>query len=327
MNGMQLTSREGQIRSLVVDGLTNEQIARQLGISTRTVEAHLRMLFRKTGASHRRELVEAPTPPEEPPEDGATSPPAQARKSVPRLLAEIGQKDRQIEAYDRAVQKLVDRQSPLFSERVEIVVTVGRHAGEDMVEEWHWTTPRPYVVYRIIRPITPWTASTADLGESLTCDVIGRDVGVGTQVVRDRNHRPQVLILFQPGLKEETQWVLRYRTPGLWGPLRDSGRDELRWATGTLDGRGVTDIEDLAVHFDFPPHAGDFELIERNGVGTVDTPAHDAVEHRITFRDASKTGARYEWLLHLSPRPPAQPDEAPVRRPDAQAGEARADRR
>jgi DNA-binding CsgD family transcriptional regulator len=300
MNGMQLTSREEEILSLVVDGLTNEQIARQLGISSRTVEAHLRMLFRKTGASHRRQLGEASAAP-----DGQDDVPAQeapGRPSVSRLLGELAERDRQIEAYDRAVQKLVDRQSPLFSERVEIVVTVGGHAGEDMVEEWHWTTPRPYLVYRIIRPITPWSAPTVDLGDSLTCDVVGRDVGVGTQVIRDRDQRPQVLILFQPGLEQLTKWVLRYRTPGLWDPLRKSGQDELQWATGTLDGRGVTDIEDLAVHFVFPPDAADADLVERNGVGTVERPDGDPVDHRITFRDASMTGVRYEWLLRLPPR-------------------------
>ncbi len=52
-----LTARERQVVRLVARGLANKAIARQLGISPRTVEAHLNHAFDKLGASSRTELV------------------------------------------------------------------------------------------------------------------------------------------------------------------------------------------------------------------------------------------------------------------------------
>jgi DNA-binding NarL/FixJ family response regulator len=48
-----LTSREIQILELVGSGLTVKQVASRLGLSPRTVEAHLAKLYRKLGARNR----------------------------------------------------------------------------------------------------------------------------------------------------------------------------------------------------------------------------------------------------------------------------------
>jgi DNA-binding NarL/FixJ family response regulator len=42
---------------LVVDGKTNDEIAGELGITTRTVEAHLAHLFERGGVASRTELA------------------------------------------------------------------------------------------------------------------------------------------------------------------------------------------------------------------------------------------------------------------------------
>lgn len=52
-----LTLREDQVTQLLSTGLNNQQIARKLFISVRSVEAHLLNARRKLGASHRRELA------------------------------------------------------------------------------------------------------------------------------------------------------------------------------------------------------------------------------------------------------------------------------
>lgn len=139
-----LTAREDQIRALVVDGLTNDEIASTLRISSRTVEAHLRMLFRKLGVRRRDDLATLPPEPAERPVDAGT------------LEEQLADRERRLDAYQGVVQRLVDRQFPLFDERVEITVAVGRQASEDMVVERHFTDPNPYVVYRLVRPITAW---------------------------------------------------------------------------------------------------------------------------------------------------------------------------
>jgi DNA-binding NarL/FixJ family response regulator len=54
-----LTGRELQIAHLVVDRLTNTQIAAELYLSQKTVETHLRNIFRKVGVGSRVELARA----------------------------------------------------------------------------------------------------------------------------------------------------------------------------------------------------------------------------------------------------------------------------
>jgi DNA-binding NarL/FixJ family response regulator len=54
---VRLTPRESAIVSLVVDGRSNDEIAGELNISTRTVETHLRHLFERLGLASRTELA------------------------------------------------------------------------------------------------------------------------------------------------------------------------------------------------------------------------------------------------------------------------------
>jgi DNA-binding NarL/FixJ family response regulator len=52
-----LTRREVQVAQLVVDGLGNRQIADRLGVSPRTVHAHLSNAMDKTGTQTRTQLA------------------------------------------------------------------------------------------------------------------------------------------------------------------------------------------------------------------------------------------------------------------------------
>src|ERR1700742_3538226 len=53
----ELTNRENEVLDLAVHGLSNDEIAARLAISRRTVEAHMRTLFRKMGVTRRAQLV------------------------------------------------------------------------------------------------------------------------------------------------------------------------------------------------------------------------------------------------------------------------------
>ena len=55
--GSPLTAREREIVSLIAEGLRNDEIARRLGITPKTVKNHLTALFEKVGVSSRLELV------------------------------------------------------------------------------------------------------------------------------------------------------------------------------------------------------------------------------------------------------------------------------
>jgi DNA-binding NarL/FixJ family response regulator len=52
-----LTAREQEVVRLAARGMANKAIARQLGISPRTVEGHLNHVFEKLGANSRTEVV------------------------------------------------------------------------------------------------------------------------------------------------------------------------------------------------------------------------------------------------------------------------------
>ena len=53
----QLSSREKEVLSVLVTGLSNKEIARELDITERTVKAHVSSILHKTGASDRIALV------------------------------------------------------------------------------------------------------------------------------------------------------------------------------------------------------------------------------------------------------------------------------
>ncbi len=56
-----LTAQELQIARMVATGATSREVGAQLFLSPRTIEAHLRSIFRKLGITSRRQLRDLPT--------------------------------------------------------------------------------------------------------------------------------------------------------------------------------------------------------------------------------------------------------------------------
>ena len=52
-----LTQREKEVAALAALGLTNKEIAKELGISVKTVKAHLSLVFQKLGVKKRSQLA------------------------------------------------------------------------------------------------------------------------------------------------------------------------------------------------------------------------------------------------------------------------------
>ena len=59
MRAWSLTARERDVAQLAIDGLTSDDIARELFISAHTVRDHVKAIFTKTGVSRRQDLVAA----------------------------------------------------------------------------------------------------------------------------------------------------------------------------------------------------------------------------------------------------------------------------
>ena len=304
-----LTPREREILDLVTDGAGNDAIAQFLGISRRTVESHLRTLFKKLGVSRRGELgprfaalnrealAAATIESERVPERSGLAERDLAAVPVGRLR----ELEEQLRSYETAILQLSDRQVSLFSERVEITMTIGETAGEDFVVERRWTTPRPYVIYRVTRPVLPSSPSSPLSIDDLdvSCEVVGMDVGVALRAVLDRTRRHQLLVTFQPGLETETEWVLRYRAPGMWNPLRETGEDTAVWRPGVShrDDSSATSVTELTVRFVVPRHTMTMDVTERRGLGVTEDERLIDGRRVLIWRDLQPGGARYEWTL------------------------------
>lgn len=298
----QLTHREDEVRQLAVSGFTNDEIAARLAISRRTVEAHMRTLFRKIGVTRRTQLAARyqGSDPDEP-QPAVSTPPDLPPVSDRADLADR-QRQLQIQSYAAAIHGLVDRQFPLFEERVEISVLIGEQDGQDTIVERRWTRPRPYLIYRILGPILSGSGGSSTLDDlALACHVDGQDIHVDVHPVRDVDGRPLVMILFQPGLQTETEWVLRYRSPQLWNPLRSAGEDTLSWATATLDQRHPPTTTELTLIVEFPAAWTGEQVVEQHNLGMIHTERLPAGRTRVTWHHESPDAGLYQWVLRGSP--------------------------
>jgi DNA-binding CsgD family transcriptional regulator len=287
-----LTQREREVLRLTVDGLTNDEIAGRLGISSRTVEAHLRTLFRKTGVTRRTQLAGVGGDVEPEPDGSGEAVRRTSRDRSADLVA----------LYAAALRRLIDRQFPLFDERVEITVVVGARDGQDAVVERRWTKPKPYLIYRILGPIVTWTGGPVPLDDlALECHVDGQDIQVDVRPMRDDSGNPFVLVVFQPGLSSETEWVLKYRSPGLWDPLRAAGSGSLTWATATADGRHQPSVDDLVVKVIFPADWTDPQVTERDGQGELAAEQLPTGEAQVSWRIRAPVAATFHWTLEGQP--------------------------
>ena len=181
--------------------------------------------------------------------------------------------------------------------------------GGDHVVERRRTVPKPYLIYRMLRPVV---ADGGDAGErppdpeelAFACDVQGQDVQADVQAVLDAAGQPMAMVLFQPGLRAETEWELRYRSPRLWDPLRRTGRDTLSWATATFEGRHRPTLTDLTVCFVFPPDWSEVEIAEQGGYGATHVERLESGQTRVGWHhggpDAPPIAPTYEWVLRAA---------------------------
>lgn len=301
-----LSQREREVLDLAVGGLTNDEIAARLRISRRTVETHLRTVFHKTGATRRTQLAALTKPTDSSRADTTLNGEASSQLRD-ALVAPTRRQDvdapsaaRRLELYSAAVRHLVDRQFPLFEERVEITVMVGGQDGQDTIHERRWTTPNPYVVYRIMRPIVASTgAPPCDPDKlAIACDVLGQDVHADVSPVQDADGQPLIIVLFQPGLEKITDWTLHYRSPGLWSPLRETGQDTLEWATADRDRRHrPTTLSELTLRVVFPAGWTRERLTEQSGLGSTDTVRLPAGQTEVVWRHSAPMAPGYTWVL------------------------------
>jgi DNA-binding CsgD family transcriptional regulator len=56
-NNQNLTAKERELIHLTLDGMTNKEIAVQMGITENTVKTHLKHIYAKTGILNKNQLL------------------------------------------------------------------------------------------------------------------------------------------------------------------------------------------------------------------------------------------------------------------------------
>lgn len=183
-----------------------------------------------------------------------------------------------------------------YTDEVELTYLIGPDAAGDRVVEHRRTTPSPGAALPFLQGRL--TAPTQLGADAVTLD----DVEIVTRSEDDRTairqfaltEKPGLLrcmFVFTPSITEPTSWYARYRMPGMWDVLRETGHDRLAWtpAAAVADPARST-LSRLTVNFDFPPDTGE-------GVFVRDR------EHRELTRLTGPDGSlRYRWTCD-SPLP------------------------
>ena len=208
--------------------------------------------------------------------------------------------DSERQRYMSTVKRLVDRQSLLYAEDLEVTIEIGADDANDRIVERHTTTPTPFLFYRSMRPVVP-----TDTPEPLTFDDLDLTIeienGDGTTAtvlpLVEAGREVRILIVFDPLVSEVLTWTLSYRPRGLWASLRRDGVDALAWDARTPNGRlGDCTFTTFAVRFCFPEGIVG-AVAERGQRGTV-TRQHDGAGHATAnWSEQRPEGRRYEWDL------------------------------
>ncbi|WP_063746616.1 hypothetical protein [Catenuloplanes japonicus] len=204
--------------------------------------------------------------------------------------------------YVNAIQRIVDRETAAFHEDLEVTITVGAQDGDDVIVERRHTYPRERVTHRSMRPIVP-AGRAAQVSRLSDIDYRVRflpdDAPVEKFALIEEIGHLRVWLVFDQPLTDEVDWEVTYHPAGLWRPLRQRGRDVLRWRDQLI----TTDTKPSAlasftVTFLFPGHLPMPWVTERHQHGSV-TPARrtGGGQWEVRWRDPAPAGHYYEWDL------------------------------
>jgi hypothetical protein len=204
------------------------------------------------------------------------------------------------QAYLDAIERISDRDQPLFSETLEVTVWVGAGDDSDRIVERRVTTPRPLVTNRSMRPIVP-----TDQEQIVRLDEVGftarrSDGKITSLPLREQINRLRVWLIFDPALSAETAWQVEYHPKGLWRPLRERGWDQLGW-DDRINGTPSA-FTSFRTVFKFPRSDQPPSVKERHGFGVHTEPTADPYGWEVVWTDDHPAGRHYVWDLTQPPR-------------------------
>ncbi|WP_229829812.1 hypothetical protein [Actinoplanes ianthinogenes] len=201
--------------------------------------------------------------------------------------------------YLDAIQRISDREKPLFSETLEVIVTVGDDDETDRIVEKRTTTPEPLVTHRTMRPIVPTDTDRLTRLDEIEFKAVRPVGGTITPLPLEQTRLLRVWLIFDPAMTVPTEWEVAYRPRGLWRPLRERGWDQLVWEDRLPTASGTPSaFTRFVVTFTFPDSDQPPSVKERAGYGVFSDPVRDHLGRwEVVWRDEKPAGRRYVWDL------------------------------
>ncbi|MBO3740403.1 hypothetical protein [Actinoplanes flavus] len=201
--------------------------------------------------------------------------------------------------YLDAIQRISDREKPLFTETLEVLVAIGDDDDSDRIVEQRVTTPEPLVTHRTMRPIVPTDTDRPALLDEISFKTLRPVGGTITALPLEQARLLRVWLIFDPAMTTPTEWQVEYRPRGLWRPLRERGWDQLVWEDRLPTASGTPSaFTRFQVTFSFPDSDQPPSVKERQGYGRMTEPERDARGRwEVVWRDEEPAGRRYVWDL------------------------------
>ncbi|GGN55708.1 hypothetical protein GCM10010112_06750 [Actinoplanes lobatus] len=201
--------------------------------------------------------------------------------------------------YLDAIQRISDREKPLFTETLEVLVAIGPDDDSDRIVEKRVTTPEPLVTHRTMRPIVPTDTDRLARLDEISFKTLRPVGGTITALPLEQTRLLRVWLIFDPAMTTPTEWQVEYRPRGLWRPLRERGWDQLVWEDRLPTASGTPSaFTRFQVTFSFPDSDQPPSVKERQGYGRMSEPERDARGRwEVVWRDEKPAGRRYVWDL------------------------------
>ncbi|WIM95874.1 hypothetical protein ACTOB_008014 [Actinoplanes oblitus] len=201
--------------------------------------------------------------------------------------------------YLDAIQRISDREKPLFSETLEVIVAVGDDDETDRIVERRTTTPEPLVTHRTMRPIVPTDTDGLNRLDGIEFKAVRPVGGTITPLPLEQTRLLRVWLIFDPAMTVPTEWEVAYRPRGLWRPLRERGWDQLVWDDRLPTASGTPSaFTRFVVTFTFPDSDQPPSVKERAGYGVLSEPVRDQRGRwEVVWKDERPAGRRYVWDL------------------------------
>ncbi|GAA4593121.1 hypothetical protein BJY16_000859 [Actinoplanes octamycinicus] len=201
--------------------------------------------------------------------------------------------------YLDAIQRISDREKPLFQETLEVIVAVGDDDASDRIVEKRTTTPEPLVTHRTMRPIVPTDTDRLNRLDAIDFKAVRPVGGTITPLPLEQTRLLRLWLIFDPAMTTPTEWEVEYRPRGLWRPLRERGWDQLVWDDRLPTASGTPSaFTRFVVTFTFPDSDQPPSVKERQGYGAISEPVRDHLGRwEVVWRDEKPAGRRYVWDL------------------------------